>query len=203
MVITDIKKRKRKLNEIYVDGELFGEIDSYILGTSNLNVGSVVDEKTLKELAVKSDNYRAYSKAVYWLNFRDYSSVDLFNKLKPEFPEETILPVLERLKSLHFLDDNKFAQKYARMLIFEKRFSKRRAEFEMAKKGIDKSYIREIIDSIEVDEREQIRSLINKKYKEAFFEDGKIRRRAVSFLLRYGYGLDDINAVINSGENLI
>ena len=51
-----------------------------------------------------------------------------------------------------------------------------------------------ILESIDVDEREQIREVIDRKYKN--INDEKIKRRAVSALQRLGYRWDDIRSVL-------
>ena len=71
--------------------------------------------------------------------------------------------------------------------------SKTAASFELARKGIDRELTDEILESIDVDEREQIREVIEKKY--INLNDEKIKRRAFSALQRLGYRFDDIRAV--------
>ena len=72
--------------------------------------------------------------------------------------------------------------------------SKRAAAFELSRKGIDKETAERILDETEVDYRESIRAVIEKKYRG--ISDEKIRRRAVAALQRLGYGWDDIRAVL-------
>ena len=195
MQISDIRKNKKHLTDIFVDGEFFTSIDTYILSLSGLKIGDGIKTEELDSLIDKSNDYRSYNKAIYLLGFRDYSCKELKNKLKLEFPEESIEKTIEKLKSLKFLDDDRFAQKYARVLIFEKYFSKKRAKFELIKKGIDKELASNIIEDVDVDEREQIKFLISSKYKNAY-KDEKIKRRAMAFLQRYGYSFSDVASVL-------
>ena len=73
--------------------------------------------------------------------------------------------------------------------------SKRGAAMELRRRGIESDLIDEALDEIEVDEREQIAAVIERKYPK--IEDEKIRRRATAALQRLGYGWDDIKAVLN------
>lgn len=195
MQISDIRKNKKHLTDIFVDGEFFTSIDTYILSLSGLKIGDDIKAEELDSLIEKSNDYRSYNKAIYLLGFRDYSCKELKDKLKLEYPEESIEKTIKKLKSLKFLDDDRFAQKYARVLIFEKHFSKKRAEFELIKKGIDKELASNIIEDIDVDEREQIKFLISHKYKNAY-KDEKVKRRAMAFLQRYGYSFSDVASVL-------
>lgn len=200
MVITDIKKGKKRLNAVYIDGEFFNNIDSYILDISGFSVGSEVSGAELKLLESKSNNRRAYSKALYLLGFRDYSEKEMQNKLKLDFTDDAIENTIEKLKEQKFLDDEKFANKYADVLIFEKKFSKKMAVYELTKKGIDKQISESIVDNIDIDEKDQIKDLISRKYKDAY-NDEKVKRRAIAFLQRHGYKIHDIFDVINNGDD--
>ncbi len=200
MIITDIKKGKKRLNAVYIDGEFFNNIDSYILDISGFSVGSEVSGAELKLLESKSNNRRAYSKALYLLGFRDYSEKEMQNKLKLDFTDDAIENTIEKLKEQKLLDDEKFASKYADVLIFEKKFSKKMAVYELTKKGIDKQISESIVDDIDVDEKDQIMDLISRKYKDAY-NDEKVKRRAIAFLKRHGYKIHDIFDVINNGDD--
>lgn len=200
MIITDIKKGKKRLNAVYIDGEFFNNIDSYILDISGFSVGSEVSGAELKLLESKSNNRRAYSKALYLLGFRDYSEKEMQNKLKLDFTDDAIENTIEKLKEQKFLDDEKFANKYADVLIFEKKFSKKMAVYELTKKGIDKQISESIVDNIDVDEKDQIKDLISRKYKDAY-NDEKVKRRAIAFLQRHGYKIHDIFDIINNGDD--
>ena len=72
----------------------------------------------------------------------------------------------------------------------------KRVYMELRRKGIESEIIDEVLDDIEVDEREQIQAVIERKYPK--IDDEKIRRRAVAALQRLGYGWEDIKAVIES-----
>lgn len=200
MVITDIKKGKKRLNAVYIDGEFFNNIDSYILDISGFSVGSEVSGAELKLLESKSNNRRAYSKALYLLGFRDYSEKEMQNKLKLDFTDDAIENTIEKLKEQKLLDDEKFASKYAGVLIFEKKFSKKMAVYELTKKGIDKQISESIADNIDIDEKDQIKDLILRKYKDAY-NDEKVKRRAIAFLQRHGYKIHDIFDIINNGDD--
>ena len=56
-----------------------------------------------------------------------------------------------------------------------------------------------MLDTIDVDEREQIAAIIERKY--PHMEDEKIRRRAAAALQRLGYSWDDIRAVTDDFRN--
>ena len=197
MLVTKIEKGKQHLSNIYIEGELFASVDVDVLALYNLSEGVNIEKEQLEELIEKSNDHRAYNKAIYFLGFRDYSTKDLRDKLKLTFPPENIDKAIEKLEKFKLIDDNKFAEKCARTLLFEKRFSKKKVKLELVQKGIEKEFASSVVDSLcfDLDEQDQIRFLISKKYKNAY-TDEKTKRRAIAFLQRYGYSLEDIFSVL-------
>ena len=74
------------------------------------------------------------------------------------------------------------------------------AVYELTKKGIGKQISESIVDNIDVNEKDQIKDLISRKYKDAY-NDEKVKRRAIAFLQRHGYKIHDIFDVINNGDD--
>ena len=130
-----------------------------------------------------------------WLiSYRDHSKKELTDKIKRTCDEESAEKAVERMEELGLVNDEAYAQRYAKKLLFSKHMSKNAAIYELSRKGIDKELAEEILENTEVDERNQIRQVIDKKYRN--LSDEKIRRRAVSALQRLGYRWDDIRSVL-------
>lgn len=197
MYITDLKKERKLLTAVFVDGEFWAKIDNDIVAQNVIKPGVSVDDTFLVQLKFDSDYKRSKEKALYLLSFRDYSKKELTDKLKKDYTIGAVQKAVERLEELGLVNDNSFAKKYAKELLFNKHFSKRRAEFEMSQKGINKDVICEVLSELECDSVEQIRLLVDKKYKLAY-SDEKVKKRAVAFLQRYGYSWDDIKQVFNT-----
>lgn len=196
MYITDIKKERKMLSAVYVDGEFWAKIDNEILAQNKIKVGASLDETQLEQLKYDSEYKRAKEKSLYVLSFRDHSKKDLFNKLKKDYSTTVAQDAAARMEELGLINDENFARKFARELLLTKRFSKRRAEIELAQKGISREVICEALDSVNYDPVEQIKILLEKKYKTAS-TDEKVKKRAVAFLQRYGYSWDEIRRAID------
>ena len=191
MYITDIKKERKMLSAVYVDGEFWAKIDNEILAQNKIKVGASLDETQLEQLKYDSEYKRAKEKSLYVLSFRDHSKKDLFNKLKKDYSTTVAQDAAARMEELGLINDENFARKFARELLLTKRFSKRRAEIELSQKGIPREVICEALDAVDCDPIEQIKMLVEKKYKTAS-TDEKVKKRAVAFLQRYGYSWDEI-----------
>lgn len=197
LYITGLRTEKKRLTAVFVDGELWNRLDSEIVTQNSIKVGMPVDENFLTELKFESDYKRAKDRALYLISFRDYSEKELTDKLKKDYGETAAEKAVARMRDLGLVNDLNFAQKYARKLLFNKHFSKRRAEFELLQKGIDKDTVCDILSALEYDALEQIGLLVDKKYPMAY-SDEKVKNRAVAFLQRHGYSWDDIKRFFDS-----
>lgn len=194
MLITAIEPRRKAMSALYIDGEFVMNLDTRTLIENRFDVGREIDDDDLHEIINLSNERRAKEKALWLISYRDHSKKELTDKIKRTCDEESAEKAVERMEELGLVNDRVFAERYARKLLFTKHMSKTAASYELARKGIDRELADEILDSIDVDEREQIREVIEKKYRN--ISDEKIKRRAFSALQRLGYRFDDIRAVL-------
>ena len=194
MLITAIEPRRKAMSALYLDGEYVMNLDTRTLIENRFDVGKDIDDEDLHEIIRLSNERRAKEKALWLISYRDHSKKELTDKIKRTCDEESADKAVERMEELGLVNDESYALHYAQKLIFTKHMSKNAVVYELARKGIDKELAAEILDEIEVDSSEQIRMIIDKKYKN--ISDGKIRRRAVAALQRLGYRWDEIKGVI-------
>ncbi len=143
--------------------------------------------------------HKAKERALYLLEYRDYSKKELLDKLKKTNPEEFAQMAIEYLEELGLIDDERFAKKYVHDLVHFKRFFGQRLKYELQRKGIDPVIIEEVLDDLEVEPTDQIAQIINKKYPRALLNE-KDRRRAINACRRMGYSWDDIKNTLNNME---
>ncbi len=204
MIITDIKLKKKALVELYVDGKLVANIDINIVAEHKLKKMQEIDEEYLQELIRLSDEHRAKQRAMFLLSRKDYCEKELFDKLSKAYNEQAAQLAVDRMKELKFIDDERYAIKYAKDLLFRKHLAKRRAQYEMMRKGLDKELVEETLKQIETEPVEEIIQILQSKFALAL-SDEKGRRRAVNNLLRKGYNYEDIKVAITrlSDEELL
>ena len=194
MLITAIEPRRKAMSALYIDGEYVMNLDTRTLIENRFDVGREIDDDDLHEIINLSNERRAKEKALWLISYRDHSKKELTDKIRRTCDEESAEKAVERMEELGLVNDRVFAERYARKLLFTKHMSKTAASYELARKGIDRELADEILEAIDVDEREQIREVIEKKYRN--LSDEKIKRRAISALQRLGYRFDDIRAVL-------
>lgn len=195
MIITAIEPRRKSLSAIFIDGEYALKLDTETVLTAKLKVGQEIDDEKLYELIKTSDARRAKEKALWLISYRDHSEGELRQKLSRDFGEEAVEKAIEKLKELNFLNDENFAKKYAESLS-QKHLSERQIQQKLRLKGIDRDLTTETVEELNLDEKEEIRALINKKYLRKLESEADLRR-TVAALQRRGFAYSDIRAVIN------
>ena len=196
MKITDIRPRRKGLSAVYIDGEYALSLDTQTLLEHRIDIGREFDDAELHDLIESSNERRAKEKALWLISYRSHSKKELRDKISRTCDRQSAEKAVERMEELGLVNDRDYAERCAQTLIFTKHMSKRGAAMELRRKGIESEIIDEVLDDIEVDEREQIQAVIERKYPK--IDDEKIRRRAVAALQRLGYGWEDIKAVIES-----
>ena len=196
MKITDIRPRRKGLSAVYIDGEYALSLDTQTLLEHRIDIGREFDDEELHDLIESSNERRAKEKALWLISYRSHSKKELRDKIRRTCDRQSAEKAVERMEELGLVNDRDYAERCAQTLIFTKHMSKRGAAMELRRKGIESEIINEVLDDIEVDEREQIQAVIERKYPK--IDDEKIRRRAVAALQRLGYGWEDIKAVIES-----
>ena len=197
MIITDIVPKRKRLCALYIDGEFALKLDSETVLASRFSVGSEISDEELRELIQSSDEKRAKEKALWLLSSRDHSSRELKVKLGRDCTEESACKAVERMEELGLVDDEKFARRYARELIFNRHYSARGARYKLCEKGIDRELADIITEELSPDPRENIEALLSTKYARSL-SDEKGRRRVVSALQRLGYSWEDIRAALSN-----
>lgn len=201
MLITAVEPRRKALSALYIDGEFALKLDTETLIANHIEPGVELDDEELQELIKKSDAKRAKEKALWLISYRDHSEKELVDKIKKDYSEESAISAVNRMKELGLVNDENFARRYFKSLTEgSKQLSPTCAKYKLLEKGIDRSLVDIIVEECDVDQHQQIRNIIEKKYRN-FTTDEKYRRRAVAGLQRKGFRWDDIKSVMSEYEN--
>ena len=82
MIITDVRKRRGRLYQLYLDGEPAVTVDAAAFDESPYRMGGRIDDDQLRELLEAGSRRRAREKALYLLSMRDHSRGELEQKLR-------------------------------------------------------------------------------------------------------------------------
>lgn len=194
MIITAIEPRRKGLSALFIDGEYALKLDTEVLITQRVKVGADIDDDRLLDLIKASDSKRAKDKAMWLISYRDHSVGELRQKLSKDYSEEAVELAINKLMDLGLMNDENFAKKYAESLS-HKHLSGRAIQQKLRQKGIDKELTEDTIEELDLDEKDEIRALINKKYIRKLSDEADLRRTVAS-LQRRGFNYSDIKSVI-------
>lgn len=195
MQITAIEPRRKGLSALYIDGELAMKLDTEVLIAQRFDVGREITDEELHECVLASERKRCKDKAMWLISFRDHSRRELVDKLRRDYSEDCCEQTADRMVELGLIDDERFARRYSADLINLKHLSYRGVRQKLAEKGISRELIDEVTGELEIDEEQQIRTIIDKKYSRVM-NDEKGRRRAYNALMRLGFSYQDIKSVM-------
>ncbi len=195
MQITAIEPRRKGLSALYIDGELAMKLDTEVLIAQRFDVGREITDEELRECLIASELKRCKDKAMWLISFRDHSRRELVDKLRRDYSEDCCEQTADRMVELGLIDDERFARRYSADLINLKHLSYRGVRQKLAEKGISRELIDEVTGEPEIDEEQQIRTIIDKKYSRVM-NDEKGRRRAHNALMRLGFSYRDIKSVM-------
>ena len=200
MKITAIEKYKGSTFRVDFDEGETSYLNSEIISKFNLKAGMTLPLSAWEQIKDESDFRRAKERALYLLDYRDYSFVDMFKKLRQNYDEELCCRVMEKLVELGVINDMRYAQGLARHYVEVKLFGRRRAFQEMRQKGLTREVIDMALEEYAEGVDERLRQLIEKKFMR-YLDDEKGVNKTKNALVRYGYDFSDINRVLRQMED--
>ena len=203
MELTAAEPRRRGLVQLFLDGEAAVKLDAQVFLQSGLKPGDQVSDQELFELIQASDARRAQEKALYLLEYRNYSKRELTEKIaRTAASREAAQAAAGRMEELGLIDDRRFGEDYARELFSRKGYGARRVAQELRRKGLDQELVQELVEKYGGPEQsgENIRRVLEKKYP-GWQADEKVRRRAFAALQRLGYSYQEVREAMGQGED--
>jgi len=147
--ITDIQVKKNNINrrKLYIDNELFIEIDDVIISELGLYIGKEVTDELIVKIQQKETFARAKNDAIRFLSYRPRSEWEISNKLKnKKFPIFIIEETIYWLKDKDLINDRQFAMIWIKDRITNKPLGKLKIRKELYNKGIDSEIIESTVN---------------------------------------------------------
>lgn len=196
MIVTDIKPVTKQKFQIEIDGQPAFVLYKGELFRYHLEQDREIEECIYTEIVDEILTKRAKLRAMHLLQKMDRTKWELERKLQESgYPQVVVKRALEYVESFHYIDDKRYAAMYIQSQKTKK--GKARIKMELMRKGISAELIAEVFSETEdeMDTREAIRSLIEKKCSYSEEMDEKEKRRLYGFLLRRGFSSSDILSV--------
>ncbi len=199
MKITSLKKYKGSTYEAELDYERKIYLHADIIVDFGLREDDELDRNTLREIIRASNFRRAYQRALYLLDYRDYSREEMYKKLLDNYKSESLCAaVADKLEENGIIDDERYAEKLAARYVSGRKFGYRRALREMRMKGISQHTAVDALEEHSEEFEENLMHLLETKHARKLTDpsDRKEIEKVKAALVRYGYGFDEINRCI-------
>jgi regulatory protein len=196
--ITAIKQQVKRPDRysIYVDGVFsFGLSEAGLLG-SKLASGQEIDASQLASLKDTAVQDKAYGNALRYVAMRPRSEWEVRTYLhRKQVDEPFIEHIMQKLRDVDLLNDQKFAQAWIANRRLLKATSKRKLRQELQQKRVSERIVDEALRDDEGDERDILRELVTKK--RSRYPD---KNKFMQYLARQGFGYDDIKSVLEATD---
>ena len=199
MKITSVTRYKGSTYEAELDDGRKLYLHADIITDFGIRAGMETDRDTLRKIVYASNFRRAYQRALYLLDYRDYTYSEMFEKLIGNYKSEPLCTaVMKRLMEHGFIDDVRYAERMARKLVEIKRFGYRRCKRELMQKGLSEFIVVDALEAYGDTFGENLSELLRAKYSRYLTdrEDRKTIEKVKSALVRYGYGFTEINKAV-------
>ncbi len=211
MRLLRVSVRRKRINVLFfsesieLDGEFSDDggliIDRDTYDNSGYSEGDLIDEAELTALIAASRRARAYSRALWLLDSRDYTAKAMLDKLKMLYGETAAAQAVADLQEIGIIDDERFAARAAEFMLTQGR-SERDTVNRLRQKGVAYETARDAVSAVavesEIDAVEQIKALIDKKYAARLLGgDKNERQKVVAAIARKGFDFDDIRIAIS------
>jgi regulatory protein len=203
-VITSLVAKKGRSNRIavHLDGVFAFELASGVARQAGLRIGDMLSKETQDRLAEDDARHRARERAVRLLALRDRSEREVEVGLQTSgFDPAVISDTVSWLRDLGYLDDERFAVRYAAEKL-RAGWGKRRVKTELLRKGLERTLVEAALDGEGVNAPaaaegvESLVALAHKRFGKQFRLDPEgAERRLAGFLARRGYDWDIIGSV--------
>ena len=198
MTVDSAARYKGSTWEVFIDGNRI-YLHKEIVADYGLRPGAEISPERYEEMMLASDRRRATERALYLLDYRDYSYSELFKKLNENYDEDTCYYVLNKLVSLGLINDRRYAENLARKYMEVQKYGYYRASNEMYRKGLDRDLVAEVLSTYDEGTAERICEIIRQKYS-GYLDDPDKVRRMKNALARRGYSFSDINEAVRMME---
>ena len=199
MKITAKSGRKDKIH-IYIDGEYLLTVDEIFWFSCGLVSGDEINEEELTAFEEAAGSRRAFNSALNSLDYHDHSEKEIRAKLLRKHDADYVDEAVEKLIELDLVNDERYAENYARELFERKKFGKMRIKSELRAKGISadiaNAAVEELFEEEEPDNVQRIVDIIGKRYYNRM-NDEVGRKKVFSDLQRMGNSFSDIREAMS------
>ena len=199
MKIISVTRYKGSTYEAELDDGRKLYLHADIITDFGIRAGMETDRETLRKIIYASNFRRAYQRALYLLDYRDYTYSEMYGKLVENYKSGPLCTaVMKKLTEHGFIDDVRYAERMARKLVEIKHYGYRRCKRELMQKGLSEFIAEDALAPYGEVFEENLMELLKTKHSRYLTdrEDRKTIEKVKSALVRYGYDFTEINRAV-------
>ncbi|QQS20056.1 RecX family transcriptional regulator [Candidatus Saccharibacteria bacterium] len=196
MIVTAIKAQVKREGRysIFVDGKYAFSLSSEALLSAGYVTGQELSQTELIEAKRQSQVDKAYVLTLAYVARRMRSEGELRDYFRRKgYDDEFGRTVLPKLKRLGLVDDAEFARRWVENRRLLKATSTKKLRLELSQKKVSSDIVKQVLDDDETDERQILRSLVEKKRKISRYQDDQ---KLMMYLARQGFNYQDIKSAL-------
>jgi regulatory protein len=199
-IVRITKQERRDRYNLYSEEGFVASLAPDTLLEAGVSVGVEVTSQQLAAWQQQDQASQALAKAYDLLSRRPHSVGELCDKLRrKEFAESDISDTVERLTKVGYLDDRPFTERW----VAERGGTrgKHLLRAELAKKGVDRTIVDEVLGGQDSDSSEIINLIAKRAPRYAGKDAFEFRQKITQYLAGRGYGYDDIKTALQEYES--
>lgn len=196
MKITAVSKYKGSTYMIEFEEEDTEFLNLSTVQRFNLRAGVSLPLSAWEEIKAEEEYRKARERALYLLDYKEYSYMDLYKKLEKNYSEDTCFRVMDKMVELGCINDRRYASSLARHYCEVKKFGRYRAFQQMKLKGLTNDVINDALDEYDEGEYDRLLELTRKKLGK-YIDDERGIIKLKNALIRQGYNYGLIKEAVN------
>ena len=185
MLVTEVISLDKRRSKVLTDGNFAFALYKGELRKYHIEEGAELSEERYGEIEAVLRR-RAKEQALYYLKRQDRTEMEVARKLRDGvYPETIVQHTLEFLREYRLVDDMEYGRRYIER--YGSCRSRRWIQSSLAKKGLDREQIEQLLSQGQVTEDDQILAYLQKKGYDAASAEPKERAKILASLLRRGY----------------
>lgn len=195
--ITGLEYRAGGRVDVYADGKLLMTVSENAAAEAGLCAGAELDARTVRRLEERTVADEALAKAFRFLDYADMSEKKMYSKLlHAGFSEEVAQSTVERLRDTGYLNDLRYAQRYAENVAQGRLYGPRRITEELYRRGVDGDTARQAVESLDVDFTESVKTLATGRLRRDLTNPAEVKK-LIAALMRCGHDYETVKTALS------
>ncbi len=193
--LESVEKYKGASWEIVLDDGEHVYLNAEIVSRFSLSAGMEFDSDEWEEIVCENLFRKARERALYLLDYKDYSYIELYKKLEKTYPEDVCERVMDKLTEIGVINDRRYAEGLARNYVENRCYGYYKAMQALRQRGITRQIAEEVLERYEESAYDRLREFAEKKYS-SYLDDEAGIRKVKNALVRRGFSYDLVNRVV-------